>query len=174
MAGKSSLLIVILVFAALLSLISVSQLTRTNYAVTDFKTKPTITEDEAINITISDLEKKVAPLHLDKYVMTQQYFGSTLELLFVQNNGTVYGINNDDDGSLFRVCEGPWPNCAVGDGNDLYKGHLFYDVNGSWHDSSVGNCSPFVYLIDADSGEIAWSRVDDAKAERCDVKPLDW
>lgn len=173
MACKSSILIAILVFAALFSIISVSQLTRANYSVRDFKTKPSITEDEAINITISDLEKKVAPLHLDKYVMTQQYFGSPLQLVFVHNNGTVYGID-DDEGSLFRVCDGPWPDCAVGDGNDRYKGHLFYDVNGSWHDASVGNCSPYVYLIDADSGEIAWSRVDDAKAERCDVKPLDW
>lgn len=163
-------MIIILVFGVLFAILYASQLIRTDSTPKGFRTTPSLTEDEAINIAVSDLEKKVAPLHLDKYVVTQRYFGSSLILFFVHNNGTLYAIAEDN--TIYLPCEGP--GCQVGDGNDLFRGNLFYDVNGSWQDSSVRNCSPFVYTIDAESGEILWSRVSDSEDTRCDVKPPDW
>jgi hypothetical protein len=136
----------------------------------EFKNKHFLSQDDAANIAIADLQKKVAPLHLDRYVETQRYFGDTLLMIFVHENGTIYGVENN--GTIYRVCDGP--NCHFGDGSDPLKGQLFYDVNGSWQDSSVKNCSPFTYAIDAQSGVILWSRVGDSKADRCDVRPPDW
>jgi hypothetical protein len=136
----------------------------------EFKTRPSLSQDDAMNIAIADLQKKIAPLHLDKYVETQKHFGSSLNLLFVHNNGTLYGVA--DNYTIFRPCEGP--NCQFLPGNDHFRGHLFYDVNGSWQDSSVRNCSYFVYAIDAQSGAILWSQVSDSKDMDCRVKPQGW
>ena len=134
-----------------------------------FRFEPDISEDAAIDIAIADLEQKIAPLHLDKYVQTQRYFGSSLSLVFVHENGTVYEVVGN---TFFQPCD-PAP-CDIVGGKEPVRGHLFYDVNGSWQDSSVGNCSDFLYAIDAESGEILSASYDGPDDPLCNVKPPGW
>jgi hypothetical protein len=115
---------------------------------------------------MKDLEQKIAPLHLDKYAETQKYFGSPLVLLFVHDNGRVNAIDGD---AIYQPCDPP--NCDIVGGKEPVRGHVFYDVNGSWQDSSVGNCSSFLYAIDADSGEILSSSFEGLEDTHCDVRP---
>jgi hypothetical protein len=166
---NSSVLIVILVFGVLFSLLYASQSMAANYPPKGFKTLPRVGEDAAIDIAMNDLKEQIIPLQLDKYVETQRYFGSPVGLLFVHANGTVCAIEGN---TIFQPCD-PAP-CDIVGGKEPVRGHLFYDIDGSWQDSSVGNCSSFLYAIDAESGEILSSQFEGADDIHCDVKPPGW
>ena len=171
MGHRSAVLIIILVFGVLFSMLYASQaLPRSSDFANGIPTKPTLTEDDVTNIARTDLERKVAPNHVDKFVLFTKYNGYPLSLAFVHENGTQFYIRSGD------TCTLPVDTaCNIGSEiADAIKGHLVYFVDGSWQDVSVRNCSPFIYAVDAKSGEILWSYVGDVKDMGCQVQPPDW
>lgn len=172
MGYRSAGLIVIAVFGILFAMLYISQATLQSSSMSaSVQTKPTLTEEDAINITKVDIEKKVAPMHVDKFVLFTKYYGHPLSLYFIHNNGTQYYINSTSY-TIYGTCAGD--SCNLRDVDDLLKGHLFYVLDGSWQDSSIRNCSPFIHTVDATSGEILWSYVGDAEDMACMVQPPDW
>jgi hypothetical protein len=149
---RSSFLIVILVFGILFSMLYASQASLRSYSLSiPIKPEPSLTEDEAINIARADIEKKVAPLHVDKFVLFTKYYGHPLSLDYIHSNGTQYYYNSTNGYEIASTCTGD--SCNFRDVDHLLKGHLFYVVDGSWQDSSVRNCSPFIHAVDAYSGD---------------------
>jgi hypothetical protein len=165
---KSSTLISILVFGVLFALLSASQLLRST--AREIETRPALTQDDAAKIARADLEKNVAPAHVDTFVVLPTYFGHSLSLIFIHNNGTVFDIDTTDD-SIYNSCTGD--TCNLKDVNSLLRGHLFYIVDGSWQDSSARNCSEFIYAVDANSGTILWSYAGDVNDMGCQVQLTD-
>jgi plastocyanin len=128
-------------------------------------TTPTLTEDEVANITRDDIESKVSPLHVDKFLLYPRYYGYPLTLAYVHENGTQYYVNTGDS------CTDE--ACSIGNGlEDAVKGHLAYMVDGDWQDTSVRNCNHFIYGVDANNGEILFAELDENGS--CYVQPPDW
>ncbi|MGI0048266.1 MAG: hypothetical protein ACREAW_01895 [Nitrososphaera sp.] len=172
MGHRSTVLIIIVVSGLLFSILYASQAIRKPFVAMGIETRPALTEDDAINIARDDIEKKVAPMHVDKFVLFTKYYGHQLSLIFIHDNGTLYAINSTNGYAIYHTCAGD--TCNLRDVNELLRGHLFYVVDGSWQDSSIRNCSPFIHAVDAKSGEILWSYVGNAEDMACQVQPHDW
>lgn len=173
MGYRSSILIVIVVFGILFAMLYASQATFRPYSLSiPIKPEPALTEDDAINIAKADIENKVAPLHVDKFVLFTKYHGYPLSLYYIHYNGTQFYYNSTNGYAIDYICNDDF--CNFRDVDHLLKGHLFYVLDGSWQDSSIKNCSPFIHTIDAQSGEILWSYVGDAEDQACMVQPPDW
>lgn len=140
---------------------------------TGIESRPTLTEDDAADITKADMEKKVAPMHVDKFVLYPRYYGHPLTLTFIHENGTQYFPNTGK--TCMRAPDDTIISCGLGNElADAIEGHLAYIVDGSWQDDSVGNCNHFIYAVDAMTGEILWSYIDREEIGSCPVQPPGW
>jgi hypothetical protein len=133
--------------------------------------EPTLSEDDVISIVKADIEKKVAPHQVDKFVLFTKYYEKPLSLYYIHHNGSQYYYNSTNNYTINFVCS---DECNLRDVDHLLKGHLFYVLDGSWQDASIRNCSPFIHTIDAHSGEILWSYVGKADDMTCTIQPPDW
>jgi hypothetical protein len=165
---RSSTLIIILVLGILSSMFYASGATYSAKSVEIF-TKPTISDTDAINIAKQNLELETSPNHVDKFVTFSQYYGHHEALVFIHNNGTQFYIDSANH-TIYDKCVG----CNFSNIISTLKGHLFYVIDGSWQDSFIRNCSPYMYTIDANSGEILWSYVGGINDKACNVRPADW
>jgi plastocyanin len=92
-----------------------------------------------------------------------------LRLFFVSANNTVYAIN-DTSHSYQKICDKPSSTCAIGNVMaNAVRDKLVYFMDIHWFPQSrdVPSSEGYV-LIDAETGEIAWSSVEYDK----DLKPM--
>jgi plastocyanin len=139
---------------------------------TGIESRPNLTEDDAANITKADMEKKLAPMHVDKFVLYPRYYGHPLTLTFVHENGTQYFPSTGK--TCMRTLDDIMSCGMSNELADAIEGHLAYIVDGSWQDASVGNCNHFIYAVDARTGEILWSYIDREEIGSCPVQPPGW
>jgi hypothetical protein len=170
---RSSFLIIILVFGVLFSLLfASSQATKhTTTTLTAIPTVPKVSEQQAIAITENDLRQhprqdltrtcvcEITPALADKYVPISEFQSGKvhLPLEYYNPNGFFYEIN-----STTTTIIGKWNNDNPPVGYHQYngkneatleigKGRLYWILDGI-----DNNGIPFLYNIDAISGEILY------------------
>ncbi len=168
MGYRSTALIVILAFGVLFAALALV----VPSPPATMEIRPSLTEDDVANITKADMEKKVAPMHVDRFLLYPRYIGHPLSLFFIFENGTHYYPNTGN--TCTPTSSDPMPCGMSSELVDATKGHLTYIVDGCWQDSLVRNINHFIYAVDANSGEILWSEIDRQEIGACPVEPAGW
>lgn len=126
-------------------------------------TKPTISENQAIEIAEQDLRDRVSGV--DRVLIyprdsPQSTGEKSLPLFYLDNKDILHRIDarNSNVLSSCNVSEGGDCFTTNTEIHDLVRGKLVYFIDGSWH-AEDGRSSPMYYYIDAGSGKIIFSYI---------------
>ncbi|HEY8140422.1 MAG TPA: hypothetical protein VIE86_05005 [Nitrososphaera sp.] len=164
MIGESSLFIFILVIGIMFVFLYLS----ITYSVEFVIPTAALSQDDAIRIVEDDFRSRqseydrittIIAHKADRYVPINEFRDRNLKLplIYVHSNGTLFDITESGYENLYQCDRGLTAYCGFLDPYFFdYRGRLVYGVEVHlWHGEVIGARGfPFLYIVDATSGEI--------------------